>query len=757
MSSPTSPFMTFLQTHGLSVQTPPDAQQWQTLLSIVQAQLDHAADSNWKRLLMKLQLPTFMVDARGQIQSWNEGCQDMLGYTGSIVGQALHDLMPSPLDRLRLDTLLRRTLQGEPLRGVDLRLLNAEGQVILTVGSMTALCGDTTSEAQVMLTCAPLPGDLGSLDRQSFYEQMLHALPAPLVVLDAQGRYVFCNEGSIRNPEIREWIIGKTDEEYMQYRGFDPAFLERRMAYYEQAIREKRAVIFEEVFENTERGTVVQARTYTPVFDARGNLDFMLGYGIEMTELRQTERALLALNNELEARVQARTAQLEAANRQIQHDAFHDPLTGLPNRALFTDRLEQAIARARQPEGPQYAVLFLDTDRFKNINDTLGHPAGDALLRELAGRLRAALPTSDTVARQGGDEFTILLEPVHSLEQVTLVTERLQQELSRPVQLQGLDISVSTSLGIVMGDSSYTTATEVLRDADIAMYRAKAAGRGGYQVFQAEMREQTIRQGRLEQELRSALARGELRVHYQAIVELRREVVTGFEALVRWEHPERGLVPPGEFLHVAVESGLMRDIDRFVLRQACLDMKARQRQFPYSPRLSLSVNFSAEHFTLPETVDFLKSTLQETEFDPQLLNIEITEGVLLGQPQVVEQILHQLHLDDFGTGYSSLSYLHHYPLSTLKIDRSFVSSMLKSESSAELVRTIIAMAKNMELHAVAEGVETLEQMRALQELGCEYGQGYYFARPLPLPLACQTALRLNASVCAPGRLSPRKV
>ena len=704
--------------------------------------------------MLELQWPTFVTSVDGVIQSWNTGCQQLLGYGPEVIGERIHGLLSTPLEGLRLDGLIRHALQGERLMGIELPFLHLDGRVRLTVCSVALLHALNGREPPgLVFTCAPLTGERGTLQssRQHFYESLLNVLPAPLAILNPQHQYVFCNEGAIRNPEIREWIIGKTDEEYVTYRNFDPAMLAKRKAFYEQALQERRSVTFEETFDTPERGRVVQARTYTPVYDETGEFSMMLGYGLEITELRLAQEALETLNSELEARVTARTAQLEAANRQIQHDAFHDALTGLPNRALFTDRLEQAITRSRQLGRPTYAVLLLDTDRFKAVNDTLGHPAGDALLRELAGRLRGVVRASDTVSRQGGDEFTILLEPTLVGEQVTELAERLQRAVREPMNLSGEDVAVSVSTGIVLGSEHYSSVAEVLRDADIAMYRAKAAGRGGSQVFSAEMREQTIREGRLEQELRAALARDELRVVYQPIIELKSGLVSGFEALVRWQHPRRGLLGPGEFLPVAAESGLEQEIDRWVLRRACLDMGVWQQEHPRSRPLTLSVNFSAEHFSAPGTVNFIQDVLRETAFDPAQLNIEITEGVLLGQPQAISQTLKavqalgvKLHLDDFGTGYSSLSYLHHYPLDTLKIDRSFVASMLEKTSSAELVRTIVSMTKNMNLSAVAEGVESREQLLALQELGCEFAQGYFFSKPLPLPEACQVVMTLDA-------------
>lgn len=748
-----SVFDQFLKTHGLDLDLPPEVEKWRSVMQVLRTQFNATSAEDWKRTMLELQWPTFVTSMDGVIQSWNNGCQHLLGYGPDVVGERVQALLSTPLEGLRLEGLMRQALQGERLMGIEVPFLHVDGRVRLTVCSVALLHELNGRESGLAFTCAPVPGEQATLHSsgQHFYESLLNVLPAPLAILNPQGQYVFCNEGAIRDPDIRAWIIGKTDEEYVAYRNFDPAMLARRKMFYDLAVQERRSVTFEEVFESPERGRVVQARTYTPIFDDAGELSMMMGYGLEITELRSAQEALETLNSELEARVMARTAQLEAANRQIQHDAFHDALTGLPNRALFTDRLEQAMTRSRQLGRPTYAVLLLDTDRFKAVNDTLGHSAGDALLRGLAGRLRSMVRASDTVARQGGDEFTILLEPTTVGETVTELAERIQRTVREPMSLAGEEVVVSVSVGIVLGDESYASAEEVLRDADIAMYRAKAAGRGGNQVFSAEMREQTIREGRLEQQLRAALVRDELRVVYQPIVELSSGLVAGFEALVRWQHPRRGLLGPGEFLPVAAESGLEQEIDRWVLRRACLDMGLWKREHPRSRALTLSVNFSAEHFSAPGTVHFIQDVLRDTGFDPSQLHIEITEGVLLGQPQAISQTLQQvqalgvkLHLDDFGTGYSSLSYLHHYPLDTLKIDRSFVASMMENRSSAELVRTIMAMTKNMHLCAVAEGVETREQLAILQALGCEFAQGYFFSRPLPLPDACKVVTALDA-------------
>lgn len=704
-------------------------------------------------------LPLFAVNPQGRVLYTTPVMQNVLGYGPELVGRHLRELLYSPLERLRLKLLLeglqRRGEAGE--MEVIYSCQDGRRRTLTTrVLPRRLPAADETAGAgaglEVVFACL-WPEAMAAREQLfnghlTFYESLLESLPAPVAILDAEGRYVYCNSQAIRSPEIREWIVGKTDPEYVAYRGFDPDMGQRRQQHFRKAVAGQKTVSFEEHFVAPDGSDIYQWRTHTPIFGEGGQLAFVLGHGIEVTELRRTQQELQAINAELEMRVQARTAELEALTRQLQYDASHDSLTGLPNRALFSDRLEQAIERAAG-NGPAYAVLFLDTDRFKGINDTLGHPSGDALLRELGRRLRSVVRASDTVARLGGDEFTVLLQPVSSVAEVTQVAARIREELRRPVRLAGpslvepelggLDMAVSVSMGIVMGSAgTYTSAVDVIRDADIAMYRAKAAGRDGYQLFEAQMREQTIAFNRLASELRRALSADELRVVYQPIVGLAGGQVRGFEALVRWQHPERGFISPADFLPVAEESGLLLDIDRWVLRRACLEMQEWQGRYPQLEPLTLSVNFSARHFASVKVVDDVQATLEQTGFEARQLKLEITESALLGHPETVTSTLERLrilgiglHLDDFGTGYSSLSYLHSYPLDTLKIDRSFVQAMSSQTRSAELVRTIVAMAQNMKMQVVAEGIEEAAQMEVLRELHCDDGQGFYFSRPVP--------------------------
>lgn len=455
----------------------------------------------------------------------------------------------------------------------------------------------------------------------------------------------------------------------------------------------------------------------------------------DISARKQTEAVQQEMQQELERLVAERTAELSRLNEQLQHDAFHDALTGLANRALFLDRLEQVMRRQRQRPSGGYAVLFMDFDRFKLVNDSLGHGVGDALLKALGKRLLDCVRPGDTVARLGGDEFTILLETVDSLEETTRTAERIQHELAKPFDIAGHRLHSSASMGIVTGEVGHTSADDVLRDADLAMYRAKALGKARYQVFTPEMRERAVSLLSLENDLRQALGRGELRVFYQPIVSIASEKITGFEALVRWEHPNHGLVSPAEFIPIAEETGLIIDLDRWVLREACRQVKAWQIDF--QTNLTVSVNLSGQQFNDANLVEVVQTVLSETAFEPGRLKLEITESTLMQHANITIDILKklkatgvQVYIDDFGTGYSSLNYLQRFPVNTLKIDRAFVNQMLQSPESDALIETIITMAEKLNLNVVAEGIETEAQLQRLKTLGCGLGQGYLFAKPL---------------------------
>ena len=436
----------------------------------------------------------------------------------------------------------------------------------------------------------------------------------------------------------------------------------------------------------------------------------------------------------------------KVAEEQLLQNAFFDSLTGLPNRALFHDRLDRLISRARRRPDYSFALLFLDLDRFKNVNDSLGHGSGDRLLIEVTRRMERCVRSTDTFARLGGDEFAILLDDVNDISDATNLAERLQAELKSPLSIDGHDIFASVSVGIALSrrevegdeDTLYQTPEEMLRDADTAMYRAKSAGKARYEIFDRAMHTHAFSVLKLETDLRRAIERDELETHYQPIVHLGSGALTGFEALVRWRHPGRGLVSPAEFIPVAEESGLILPLGEWVLRDVCRQMQSWKTQGLVADcGAMVAVNISSRQFSQPFLVEQVRSVLQEFEIEPCNIKLEITESVIMENQKSAAAMLQelqnlgvQLSIDDFGTGFSSLASLYQFPLSTLKIDRSFIARLGEEGENAEIVRTILALALNLNLNVVAEGIETANQYSLLRALGCDNGQGFLMSRPL---------------------------
>jgi len=425
------------------------------------------------------------------------------------------------------------------------------------------------------------------------------------------------------------------------------------------------------------------------------------------------------------------------AEQQLLHDALHDGLTGLANRTLFLDRLTMAVAQRRRGVGrAEFAVLFLDLDRFKTINDSLGHSAGDRLLVAIARRLEQLMRPTDTIARLGGDEFAVLARDVRDGPGAAHVAERIQESFARPFEIDGQEVFASTSIGIAMPDPEGSSADGLLRDADLAMYRAKAAGRGRYEVFDQELHRAAVALLKLETELRRAVAQDEFVMHYQPIVALDSGRIVGFEALARWRHPERGLVAPAHFIAVAEETGLVVPLGWLVLRRACNQARDWRERFPAKPPLFMAVNVSGKLFAQDGAVEQVLRILEQSRLPPEGLRLEVTENVVLDHGEDVMRRLRmlrdfgvQLSIDDFGTGYSSLSYLQRFRYDSLKIDRSFVHD-IEIEDSRAIIETILSLAQHLGIGVVAEGVETPEQLARLRGLGCPLGQGFWFARPL---------------------------
>ncbi|WP_054468266.1 PAS domain S-box protein [Planktothricoides sp. SR001] len=435
--------------------------------------------------------------------------------------------------------------------------------------------------------------------------------------------------------------------------------------------------------------------------------------------------------------------------QQLVHDAFHDALTGLPNRAMFLERVSTALKRIKRYPHQLFAVLFLDVDRFKIVNDSMGPVMGDRLLIAIADKLNQCLRSTDMVARLGGDEFSILLEDIKDIKDATKVADRILELLGSPFTLNGYEVVTTASIGIAMLSPTYEQPEQVLRDADIAMYRAKRAGKARYEIFDKVMYSYALGLLQLENDLRRAIEKREFKLHYQPITSLVSASLTGFEALVRWHHPEKGMVSPVEFIPIAEETGLIVPLGEWVLREACQQMKQWQDQFSWVAPLKMSVNLSAKQLREKQLIQKIDDILLETNLNPNCLKLEITESVLMENTEVVAKILWQLRsrnielsLDDFGTGYSSLSYLHSFPVNTVKIDRSFVSRMNDNEENSEIVKAIVTLAHTLGMDAVAEGIETSEQLAQLKSLACEQGQGYFFSKPLDSQAA--TELLANA-------------
>ena len=463
------------------------------------------------------------------------------------------------------------------------------------------------------------------------------------------------------------------------------------------------------------------------------------------------QKKICQLNLELEQRVRERTSELEQANQKLKqeivqrekiqqkllHLAMYDPLTSLPNRIFFMQHLNNLLRQLEHDREHLFAVLFLDCDRFKLINDSLGHLVGDQILSEIAHRIESCLRHADTLARFGGDEFMVLLSELSHLNQASAIAQKIQNQLQLPFEIKRHQLFISASIGIVLGNRDYKLAEHVLRDADTAMYQAKTRGKACHQVFNPKMHRNAAKRLKLETDLRLALERQELAVYYQPIISLNTGALIGFEALVRWNHPERNFVSPGEFIPVAEETGLIVPLGLWVMRSACRQFSIWKQKHGIH-QLKISVNLSVKQFCQPDLIEQIDKILQETQLDSHSLKLEITESAIVDNAesatllfQKLRQRKIQLSIDDFGTGYSSLSYLHRFPVNTLKIDRSFVDRIGKDGENSEIIQAIVTLAKQLGMTIVAEGIETPQQKDYLKVLGCDEGQGYLFAKPLP--------------------------
>jgi diguanylate cyclase (GGDEF)-like protein len=472
---------------------------------------------------------------------------------------------------------------------------------------------------------------------------------------------------------------------------------------------------------------------------AGGDLGFSMAVkdGTEFGELARHFNSMSAALRESYQALHTEIDERKSAEARLLYDAFHDALTGLPNRALFVDRLEHVIGSADRHPDEKYAVLFLDLDRFKVINDSLGHLVGDHLLVAVGERIAGSLRPGDTVARLGGDEFGVLIEGMREGADAVQVADRIQKALARSLSVEGHEMFVTTSIGIAVQSDRYAKPDQVLRDADIAMYQAKLRGKACSELFDAAMHGSVVDRMQLEADLRRAVEHGEdFALHYQPIVALRTGKLIGVEALVRWRHPARGLLAANEFVPLAEESGTIVPLGEWAIRAACGQLREWQERCPALAGVTMSINVSSRQFRRPEYVESLREVLRESAIDPRQLALEVTESAIMSEVETSAAKLGrlrdmgvQIHVDDFGTGYSSLSYLHRFPITAVKIDQSFVAG-LPSQESEEVIKAIVSIAESLDFDVIAEGIEAASQLARLGELRCRYGQGFFMSRPM---------------------------
>ncbi len=505
---------------------------------------------------------------------------------------------------------------------------------------------------------------------------------------------------------------------------------------------------------------IMDAGVFLWDYDQDSGLALVLGHNDSEQETQwefdQGDREMV----EMALSVYVRIMERNRAEQQLAHDAFHDGLTDLPNRNRFIQHLERAIYRAARSPDYIFSVLFIDMDRLKLINDSYGHEIGDLLLRAFADRLSGSVRPGDVVARLGGDEFAVLADGLNDKADVELLAERIIQDVNQPFYVQRHTISASASIGIAKGASSYESAEELLRDADIAMYRAKESGGGRHRMFDTGMHLNMVARLKLESELHEALDEDHLRIYYQPIYDLSSNKLVSCEALLRWQHKQDGLLGPGEFVHLAEESGLAISLGRWVLRRVCQDLKLWDDTIKNGEAPGVSINISDREFAMPDFVDNIAAILKEARVDPSRVQLELTERMLLdrgtGEKRILEKLKDlglRIMVDDFGTGYSSLSRLQKLPIDVIKVDRSFVHDIVSSPEKAELVRMIINLGNSLGIRIVAEGVETEEQLDKLQELGCGFAQGFFLGIPMNAKLLIQLVESGGGPVKITGRAS----
>ena len=653
----------------------------------------------------------------------NRRFAEMLGYTEQElqaldVTQIIDPERQADLELLQ-SSLAQHGRAFSPL--LETRCVRKDGQLVWVLATVARVGGEVPGHDYFIAVIQDITQQKATQHELMFKNTVLatqqDASPDAVLLVDEHGQVVSCNRPCVELWGVPDGLLDQKDHEpllqCMTRHVQDPEQFVARMRYLQEHKEEKSHEFIELV-----DGRTVE-RYSAPVLTPQGAYLGRVWYFRDVSERRQYEE-------------------------KLRHLANHDSLTGLPNRVLFKARTAEAMASA-QRHGDRFAILFIDLDLFKNVNDSLGHAAGDLLLQQIAERTLEAVRDTDTVSRFGGDEFAVLLQRLRDEKAAESIAMKVLSVLARPFHVADHELFVTASIGIACYPSDGKTVEELLRNADAAMYSAKAGGRNSTRAFASELNERAYEVLTLTSALRQAIERGELALHYQPRYELSSGRLSGVEALARWTHPTMGAIPPGKFIPIAEDAGLIGEIGLWVLRTACRQMKAWQAAGIDIGRIA--VNLSARQFHDPRLIDHVTSALNECELDAGLLELEVTESVMMKDPDAAARTLQQLHamrvsisIDDFGTGYSSLGYLKRFPISHVKIDRSFVSGLPDALDDVGIVRAIVALAKTLKLEVIGEGVETAEQRGFLRECGCDEAQGYLFCKPLP-PLELEQAIK----------------